>query len=433
MENWLQIENRSKDRLEKKIQGLQGVHSGQIKTVNPDTEEVLITTHGGDKIYEVKHPFLSNEAWIRVMPAVGTHALIQYRSDTKQPEIVNYRNPAQRSLLNSYLQESNLAYRPLQTGEIDITSRGLATSFWGRRPVVVHRGGVIRSWLDQDQLEAGAKSPTHRRLLHQHDSTTIGDEERFGLVKRPLRSSPNYQGYPKINGAYAKEYYMHIKSVDTDPTVLIEKHEGQLFDTSGSLIKQSKTQKNLRLRHRYYTNQNNPWTWEIDEAGNSVITLPTDATDGHQLNIPEGNLTQTIGKNLKNTVGGDCTYTIEGSHQIQIQKNYLLDIQGNEELNVTGDKTITAGGTLLLDGSGGKAKLTGNTIALGTDAVELLDEISQALEALINLTLSMSTEVHSTCNLGYPSSPPANAADYTQANTLLTSIKGRLDSIKGTI
>ena len=71
-------------------------------------------------------------------------------------------------------------------------------------------------------------------------------------------------------------------------------------------------------------------------------------------------------------------------------------------------------------------------VALGASGVELLDKVSAALQALINLTQSMSTETH-LANLGYPTGAPINQADYITAKNAFTTLKSAIDSIKGVL
>lgn len=88
-------------------------------------------------------------------------------------------------------------------------------------------------------------------------------------------------------------------------------------------------------------------------------------------------------------------------------------------------------GTIQLkDNSTGALKLANGKVAIGASSAELLQQISDSLQALITLTTSMSTETH-LGNLGYPTAPPTNAADYLSAKASFTSLKGLIDGIKG--
>lgn len=325
MDNWLQEERRTQERLDQKLQGLQAIYSGFIVTVDPEHESLSVQSHGGTKEYPVKHPYLANDSWIRTMPSEGASAILQYRSDTRQPEIVNYANPSQQILIGAYEAKQNV-FRPLQPGEIDVNSKGLASTFFSRRSIKDERAGILRNWADQDEVEFGFKAPIHRRILHQHNNAKLGDEERFGVVKRPKTGSSNFSTYPKYSGKYAKERFERVLSNNGTPSTLYEKWEGQVFDDVGVQTKQSKTNGLLRLKHNYFANAGSPWTWEIDENGNSAITLPPSATHGHNLTIPQGNLFYQIEKNWQSNVNNNFLLTVAKDSTTNIQKNETMDV-----------------------------------------------------------------------------------------------------------
>lgn len=85
---------------------------------------------------------------------------------------------------------------------------------------------------------------------------------------------------------------------------------------------------------------------------------------------------------------------------------------------------ITAGG------AGIKAKA--GTIAVGTSAVELLEQISQQLDKISMFMKNIGAAHTHIGNLGYDTAPPDQASDYTQLGSDLSDIKGKVDSIKGT-
>lgn len=141
---------------------------------------------------------------------------------------------------------------------------------------------------------------------------------------------------------------------------------------------------------------------------------------------------------------GDGTiFTINGADDyISLKANTGLEYK----LEGDGDKFsfTTVGGTkMILDGdgdiatvetnAGGRMKITGGKVGIGGPTAELLQQISDQLQRLITLTgTNMTAETH-TGNLGYPSSPPLNAASYATVSGQLTGIKALVDGIKGGI
>jgi hypothetical protein len=130
-------------------------------------------------------PFDSAGSWIRSIPEGGASAICGYRADTEDLVLITYENSSPDQKLQAYQAGQNF-YRPLLPGEHEIHSSGLAQTYYSARPTLEQRGGAIRSWLDQERAESGAKAPIHTRQLWEHKSNNVGDEEKFGAVRRPL-------------------------------------------------------------------------------------------------------------------------------------------------------------------------------------------------------------------------------------------------------
>lgn len=82
---------------------------------------------------------------------------------------------------------------------------------------------------------------------------------------------------------------------------------------------------------------------------------------------------------------------------------------------------------------GAKVNLTNGLVAIGNSAGEVLDLFDQTLDILIDLTTSMAKETH-IGNLGYPTAPPSNVADYIKATLDLNiKIKAILAAVKGSL
>lgn len=86
------------------------------------------------------------------------------------------------------------------------------------------------------------------------------------------------------------------------------------------------------------------------------------------------------------------------------------------------------------EGTGGATvNLANGLIGIGNSSAELLDLFDQFLDIVANLATAMSTETH-VGNLGYPTAPPTNAADYIKAGVEInTKIKAKLALIKGSV
>lgn len=103
-----------------------------------------------------------------------------------------------------------------------------------------------------------------------------------------------------------------------------------------------------------------------------------------------------------------------------------------------------AGGTVVtMDGAtdsvnvktkgGGEVNVVGDRIAIGNGTAELFQQLSNALQKLITFFNNVDATHDHIGNLGYPSSPPETAAQFTQLGTDLSAIKGLIDAIKGTL
>lgn len=97
--------------------------------------------------------------------------------------------------------------------------------------------------------------------------------------------------------------------------------------------------------------------------------------------------------------------------------------------NVTAKATL---GDLLLEGSQAKLKLSTGRVGMGGPAGEIVDLFDKSLEQLATFLQAIQTEVH-TGNLGYPTSPPMNAAAYAAVHTQILALRLLVGLIKGGI
>lgn len=176
------------------------------------------------------------------------------------------------------------------------------------------------------------------------------------------------------------------------------------------------------------------------------IMLWEDPASSIEFKKTEKLLTRTVGRDLdaEGNEQGPAAYTevIDGAAEkatITFKSGLILSIDG------VGDKVdiVTKGGASISvdgvtgtieakDNGTGKLKISDDKVALGASSAELLEQISASLGKLVTMITSMETETH-TGNLGYATSVPINAAAYTTAKTELSTIKGLVDGIKGTL
>ena len=337
MSDWRQIERKSQSR-QKDRTGLSsgGIFMGLIQSSSSENQTAQLTYPGGASNMDLPMPFESVTSWIRSIPVSGSPALLTYRRDSNAITFLRYINESAKNNLAAYRQGANL-YRPLAPGEHEVHSSGHAQSYYSQRPVLEQRGGVIRSWLDQDKAECGQKSPLHTRQLYEHRSNTVGDEERFGVVRRPKKlntanaallgetHSSNFYDYPipdfslpggvpnafsalaaataaaseaaaALTGTFkirpfAKEYLKKIKNplykFGVPPEYLIDIREGQVFDDDGEQVV-GEQGAYLRAKYEYFTTSatSDPTKLEIDELGNVNWTLAFVADGGWVTRIP---------------------------------------------------------------------------------------------------------------------------------------------------
>ena len=165
------------------------------------------------------------------------------------------------------------------------------------------------------------------------------------------------------------------------------------------------------------------------QINNETVTLRLDRTVGTatlkaktnvDVTVDEGDITATATK-------GNITCTAKGNITASAEGNLAATAKGNITADAEGNLVATAKGDITMDGSGGKLKLSGAKVAIGAGD-ELLDLLEQTLTKMIKLTMDLSTEAPA----GF-GSPLIFAADYAALNVDFTTIKGKLDGIKGSL
>lgn len=88
---------------------------------------------------------------------------------------------------------------------------------------------------------------------------------------------------------------------------------------------------------------------------------------------------------------------------------------------------------ILKTNGGGELNLVAGKVALGAGGVELLQKISDQLDKIATFMTGTDATHDHIGNMGYPTSPPETASQFTQLGTDLNTIKSAIDSIKGTL
>lgn len=191
-----QISARQVEKSGGNVAEISGIFQGQVDSASGETQAVKVTFSNGQRDLSLPMAFDSTSSWIRSIPESGQQALLAYRSDNKDLVFLRYLDERPDKKVEQY-KVAKSVYRPLLPGEHEIHSSGYAQTYYSQRPSLEMRAGVIRSWLDQDRAEAGQKAPLHNRQLWEFKASggpvplfSMGDEERFGVVRRPQILTP---------------------------------------------------------------------------------------------------------------------------------------------------------------------------------------------------------------------------------------------------
>lgn len=420
-DTFIQQQNRLRQRLKQKNVTYSDYGSLFLGTIVADhqneQEKVTVSYHGGERDMKTLHPYVGADSWIRCGSEAGVPVLAAQRPDTGNPDIIAYTAAEDTDTRTKLYGDGFGLYRPVWPGELEIHSKGTAQSFYSHRPLLEQRGGLVRSWLDQDALESGARSPIHVRHLHLHRSGQVGDEERFGVVSRPDGDSKVNRKYIRADrlidpalgasfiasaalasiaaepGPWAKEYVRVIRTGAATPEKLVDYREGDVIDDTGAVINMTSSGRPLRVKAEYFVDGllGGSFFVGIDADGNFSIAAPDAATAGSSLTVP----------------AGDLLFSLGAAHTVQVQTDYSLSTtEGAATLNAQTGFSLTVN-----DGS--ITFLPSNTLDVGgadEPAVlgnQLLDFLGQFLDLF-------SQHFH-TGNTGAPTPlDPAAVAQTTQ-------------------
>lgn len=398
METANQLLRQSQNELQRNRGLTDKPFAGHVSAVNYRTEQFTVVTPTQTRTLDYMHPYVGYSAWIRSSPEPTIKPLIQYRGDRPQPTILRYLQEGNESRIKQFGTKVSV-YRPLRPGEIELNSKGLAQAYFAERAINERKAGVVKEWLNQDELEAGQKSPLHIRQFISHKSGEMGDEIREGVVKRWTSAIKTF--FPKIKNNFAKEIYVRLKSFSGTPKFLLYKREGQVLNDAGAEELHGTTSKPLRVKHIYYTKDDTEVAIELDELGNFEVRLPDAATEGGILKIPKGGLKFQLGS----------------------------------DFNIIGDKGMKAifKSEVSYEASGAKARLGNGRVAFGASGIELLQKISDALDKIATWAGTTGATHTHIGNLGIPTLAPMEAAQYIQLQGDLTKLKVDIDTIKGSL
>jgi len=315
--------------------------SSIITSTDGTTEKVNYVSASGGSVMPVTHPYIGPNSWIRVMPESMSTIVVGSKGEDGEPYIQAYlRNPSLDSSKDipaiQATEKDKFYQRRLQEGEVDIMSNGIAGSFYSKNGNLELRGGSVSLTLSAYDLEAQSRAPTHVRAVMGNKRQQVGDEERFGVVRRPNALSKSVVTDPTIsdivkvapaggaagaavasatgNVDYAKEHLMVLKDKTGFP--LVDRREGNVIGDDGTILNSDVTGNPLRSRVKYGTTLKTATITEVDENGNVTLTLPITATKGFIGNFPTTSIDITVGKDVL----------------ISALRNVVIDILGKMEV-----------------------------------------------------------------------------------------------------
>jgi len=335
---WEQDIVLAEDRERQIRRGLNQPFGMLVHSVNSDSEQAKLSYFGAkDRLLTISHPFRSTSSWIRAIPESGSSCLGAFRSDEANPHVLG--SITRNSLFHNDQYRKGLGvYRPLLPGEIELASTGYAQMYLSGKPKLELRGGSIHRWADQEKLLSGDRSPIHTRQLMQFRSNDLADEERLGIISRPKKLESGAfstweVAYPKKDNSFAAEHYISLRNPSNqNPQILFTSQRGHVLDIEGKPIIQSKTQIPLRYLEEYFANDESSSRFEIDEKGNYNAIIADAATDGWNLDIPNGNYKKTVSKNETTYIGGNVERTVEKSVIYQFGENWRTNVNNDFEL-----------------------------------------------------------------------------------------------------
>ena len=323
-----ELYNKSlKDR--KDYQGLLLPYASKVETISSMSERAIITNWAtSGRELNISHPFVSTSSWYRAMPEVGTKYMTTNRSDDSEPQLIGTYQGDSAVRTKSYMERVGV-YRPLSSGEQEISTPSMVQSYYSSQTYKMDRAGLIMRYMSHFDLMIMDRSPIHHKQLLNYKVGELGDEYRLGIVSRPINKWKNK--YPKLNNKFQAEEYLHIKNpAGSSPAVLYTRQSGSVVELDGTTQNSETTSLPLAYREKFFATDDTFSSMEVDKSGNIAWKLAMAATDGYNIIIPNGSLKYKIEKdfvqdiigNREQVIQGSDFSTIQGSRKTSIEENY---------------------------------------------------------------------------------------------------------------
>lgn len=305
---------------------------GQVRGFDDGEDKVRVASPIGEVNIPLSHPFISPNSWIRAIPEVNASVWLHQRYDNRRLGMLGYTNDVLANRIESFRGGTGV-YRQLKPGEIEINSYGVSGAYFGKDGTLAFRGGLVYGEYSHPRLEHWVRSPLHTRRLNLNVDNHIGDEERYGVVRR-YKDAKAFQPttIKEGDGTLRKEYYRDLKWVQkgkptSEQKFVVRHHEGHVIDENNVPRTQDITKINLRYLKELYTKNGESFlSTQVDESGNFYIVLPDDAEKGGQLTIPAGAFLAQVKKDM----------------EFQIQKSFKVSATKNNEQASTEKTRLTA-------------------------------------------------------------------------------------------
>lgn len=408
--------------------------AARITAVSPDTEVMSLDIGSGNT--QISHPFVSGESWFRGMPSVGTRCTVSFNKSMNRYEFVSYTQTGDQTSdrITKYKKKKSL-YRPLQSGEFELMSSGTVNEFFGSRPVKAGRAGPVTWSYDGDKLEATTTAPTTIIRGHRNQRDRIGNEVRFGAIKRPTGASSELYALtapfsmPSADiYTYAYEYLVSLANDNDAP--LIDFRSGEVYEdvlTPGIPFAApalgKKTGFPLRARYKYYATiepgglpSGDVYTGiEVDNFGNVDVQLAETAVLGYSMSVPLGSVDVSAGLEGKfiSKLAMKIASTMAG-----IAVSSLLDAKFSSGTTMS----IEAGTSLAMQSTADMKIKAGSTLDVEAIAAATLKALS------LKITTSTTAEVGGGAGLTlYGALGPTGRPISTQAACLITGVPLSID------
>jgi hypothetical protein len=227
---------------------------------------------------------------------------------------------------------------------------------------------------------------------------------------------------------------------ETETTIIEMLSEGifRVRDHEGQMIEIDRTAKTISLNNNGLSSVDEEAIPSIGDPDNESLTLNKDDKSAtlrarnELLLTSDGTRTDVVEKDFEVNVSGNQVVSVSKDVENKISGNNTNEISGKLEESVGKDWTISVNGSATIEASGATIKLGKGKVGMGGKSAELVDSVVQ-LMAVLNDTLIAIQALTVLGNLGYPTSPPINVADFVKATTTLAQLKAKLESIKGGI